>query len=478
MDDSPEYPMAFAFRLHVAGSVQRQLFEMAVESAVEQHPLLRASLATVDETLCWVEAEPQSIVTWIDAAVDGVGSSRRPNVNADTAMVFDLRSGPGLRIFVRTTAATECELVFQFHHACSDGIGGFRFIDDVLVAYHNAWCDKEDTPIAIVKHSTLDPQVLPERANTRRLQSRWTLPYRIGLGVSRAVRFLTREPIQISCDQTDSGNPSPAKSESTAQCNGVDYRFDPGILERLRDRAAQRSSSLNDVLLATAFTTLFAWQSRQQNGQGRVDRPTGFLRLGVPVNLRARRHVRLSAANVVSVTFLDRTAQQVSDKPRLLAGITQQMNGIKNRKSATFVKVIRYLGNHKWFRHMVGSDRVFMSATVSNLGPVLSRSKLPRTSEDQVRFANAVVEDVEIQGPVRGTMTVFLAVFSYAKRLKSSLAYDVKTFGANDASRLNTDFADQLTAFANVSGPATPAGPSHSQCDAKNSIHAIDNVDA
>ena len=42
VDDQPNYPMTFVVQLDFSGKIDRQLFQKAVDQAMERHPMLRA----------------------------------------------------------------------------------------------------------------------------------------------------------------------------------------------------------------------------------------------------------------------------------------------------------------------------------------------------------------------------------------------------------------------------------------------------
>ena len=129
-DDRDSHPMTFTVRLKFSGQFDGEAFESAVEVAVGRHPFLNAHLSGDHERkLRWTPAP--GVKTYIDVAeldmpLQFPGSER-----------IDLRNQTGLRIWVRTGPETT-EMRLQFHHSCCDGIGSYRFIEDLLCAYDQA----------------------------------------------------------------------------------------------------------------------------------------------------------------------------------------------------------------------------------------------------------------------------------------------------------------------------------------------------
>ncbi len=76
------------------------------------------------------------LVDWADELV--------PITHPDGEYI-DLRTHPGLRVWVRTGEDT-ARVLFQFHHACCDGLASFRFVEDLFIAYRLAIGGADDAP--------------------------------------------------------------------------------------------------------------------------------------------------------------------------------------------------------------------------------------------------------------------------------------------------------------------------------------------
>ena len=417
----------------------------------KRHPLLNATISNTansnnDADLKWVafHSKPtKRIVEWTD------------DESAEAIQPIDLRSTNGLRI-VGFESSDSVRVTFQIHHACCDGLGACHFIDDVLIAYHNSF----DESIQ-VEQRTVEPDRLKDRTNISRQLPKWTLPWRIGIGIVRTVGFLMRQPIRL--------HGIGRQNAATTTRNCIDHGYPEKVLQTLRRESSARVT-MNDRLLSIAFETLFNWHQQVEIGSSRSQ--SRLIRIGIPVNLRGSAQRRIPAANVVSITYLDRTQAEVTDRKNLIKGINRQMSGIKARKSGTFVRFMSFLGRSRQLKKLIRSDRVFLSATFSNLGEIFVRSRLPRDENGRIRFANVILENVDIQGPVRSKMPVFFAVFKYAKRLRSSMAYDTQAFDRSNAGKLHQAFASRV--MASVGEPKNKA---MNEFDAPKSPDGMDNVD-
>ena len=123
-EDTPEYPRAFILEVTLSGSLRREALEAAWPTALARHPLLVARINRNEDF--WVfrdDHEPP--IDW--------GPESEP-LTFVTEEKIDLTREAGLRLWVRS-GPNRARLVFQFHHACCDGVGGLEFIGDLLAIY-------------------------------------------------------------------------------------------------------------------------------------------------------------------------------------------------------------------------------------------------------------------------------------------------------------------------------------------------------
>jgi NRPS condensation-like uncharacterized protein len=148
-DDRRDQPMCFFLRLSFWGSLDRKAFQAAIEQTVARHPLFRAFVREVDGQPCWVratDATPQ--VTWDDF----------DELPSEPGGYLDLSDEVGLRVFVSHTDG-QARVLFQFHHASTDGIGAVRFTEDLLATYTAEAAGDNERP----RLPALNPAALGDR---------------------------------------------------------------------------------------------------------------------------------------------------------------------------------------------------------------------------------------------------------------------------------------------------------------------------
>ena len=420
-DDRRQYPMCFAFHMEMHGQLRRNEFFAAIEQAALRHPLLCAKLVEESGRLFWMAVDfPDSVIEW--QQVDEYPAEFRP------MQFIDLTLEIGLRVWVKVKDDS-ARIMLQVHHACCDGLGAMQFVEDVMIAYHNKVVDAA----AQLTLRPLESAVLAERGKICQTQSLLEKPKKLAIGIARGIHFFRHQPIQLRGKLRDN-------NQENAAAVGPRFHarlFEKNILPKIQQHCEDRQT-INDHLLAHTFAALFEWH----NAHSRPHDPK-FIRVGIPVNLRSERHKRIPAANVVTVSFLDRESVEVRDPAKSVMSIHKQMMGIKQRKSGTFVRFMQFMGR-KQLRGLVSSNRVYFSAMHSNVGEVWQDSRLPRDSQRRICFGDLVLNEVAVQAPVRKTMPVFFGAYSYAGRLHSIFSYDCAAFDADEAAEFHKAFTQRI----------------------------------
>ncbi|HEX6986277.1 MAG TPA: hypothetical protein VF170_12925, partial [Planctomycetaceae bacterium] len=126
-DDAPAHPMTALFEATYSGRLDRDRLGRALSLTLREHPLLRATIDRAARRPRWrisEDATPHFCYAEDDVPLRFPGD----------AEFIDLRRETGLRVWVRQGQAGG-RIVFQFHHACTDGVGVTHFVLDVLRAY-------------------------------------------------------------------------------------------------------------------------------------------------------------------------------------------------------------------------------------------------------------------------------------------------------------------------------------------------------
>ena len=245
-DDRKSFPMTFTIQLRFRGVVDRDLFEAAVDEAVSRHPLLGAT----------VEYERGHPARWVAAA-----EARPPiiEVAADDRFTYpkseylDLGKETGLRIWIRQQEET-VELRIQFHHACCDGIGAYRFVEDLFCAYHRR-C--EGAPESEDVFRPLDPARLAKR-DTFGL-SFWRAMVRLpaetwGIVVGLC-KFYLQTPVRLTTPEL----PMESSQPHEELLEFPEDSFSAAQAKQLREAAKADGVTLNDLLLSELLVSVQRW---------------------------------------------------------------------------------------------------------------------------------------------------------------------------------------------------------------------------
>ena len=163
-DDQVGYPMSFFIQLQFYGQIERGAFEGALDEALNRHPLLRA----------WIETGRGGFPFWVSAKgqlPDGDWGSEETIITCRHSEAIDLGREIGLRVWVRQ-GLQRAKVLLQFHHACCDGTGAYRFIGDLLAGYGIRTTTSGQRP----SFGAVEPKLLRTRKHRplERLRIAWT----------------------------------------------------------------------------------------------------------------------------------------------------------------------------------------------------------------------------------------------------------------------------------------------------------------
>jgi hypothetical protein len=419
LDDRQDYPMAFAFQLKLSGDIDPAAFQSAFDDSLAHHPLLCALVERAGRSgLVWKLAEQlRPTIDWDAPDVD---------ISSSCGKTIDLSSEVGLRVWVRRGYGA-ADVTLQFHHACCDAIGAIGFIGDLLAAYgaRTSPAGRRPTlrpcdPMALAKRGQYAAENRTPGSQTNTL---WT-------SIRDAVRWLGRRPVILP--------PSAATSQrtiATIPLLGMHrYVFDRSETAQIREIATRQGVTVNDLLLRDLFLTLRQWIG------GKDSRYAGrWLRIAIPVNLRAAGDNCMSAANEVSYTFLARHPRQCTDPNELLKGIPCETDAItRRRRSLLFVRGFRFMeripGAIPIYMRM---NRCYATAVLSNISDVTRHmgEQFPRES-DKIVAGNLILEDIFSAPPVRPNTRAAFLIGRYAGRLWVGLRCDPNVLTDADAGQL------------------------------------------
>ncbi len=447
-EDIPSHPMCFFLRLKITGRIDAALLDVSLGQAAARHPLLSSIVVqNGHKQLCWqLLAESGPSVRWQTESFDG-----RPLA----AVSIDLENQTGLIVYGCLTTSG-VELLFQFHHACCDAIGGLQLIEDVFIAYaqqvgvSSGGAHGNDFPLA---WREIDPSHLSLRAKFG--LTRWQLLAKIkqqAVGLIGAWQFLMRTPAQLS-DAPLAMSHSASSQAFPAACT---TNLTSAATDTLLSQARAAGTTLNNLLIGKLLRTLADFR-----GPRHPHCEDQWLRLSIPMNLRRPADECLSAANVVSMVFIDRRAEDLSDKDVLLRGIHDQMQQIKDLElGLTFPLSLRFFnglpGAKKRMRRMSRNPRCRCTAVLSNLMRPLSNTPLPRR-EGRFVLGDCELTGIEFLPPVRPGTSAAFGVLTYADQLNIALHYDSNSLTPTEAEELLKIFVGHLLESPPVTHGEPPA---------------------
>jgi len=400
IDDSPKYPGVFPFEIRFRGQLNRDALAAAWRAALQRHPMLSTRLSGQIPNAYWIAGKSPEL-RWCVA--DESSCHESP--------AFDLRCEPPLRAHV-SAGVEQFSLKMLFHHACCDGVGALRFVEDLLLAY-----DQNVTQPSSGPHW---PPLNIERLHVRgEFGLRGYRPklvdfYNVAVVWFRLMfrRLVVVQPRNGMAAVDPNVRYSPwAFSEAwltRQQCNG------------LRQLAQRSGVTLNDLMIRALYLTIADWN-------GKVSRR--WMRITIPTNLRLEEDAAMPATNVLGFAFLERRVGRDHDSQGLLQSIHEQMIAVKRgRLGLLFVAGLGIMCRFpRLMRWVLSRDLTFTTAVLSNLGTPLSGSPLA-CHDQQIVSGGATVEAIVCVPPLRRNTHVSIATMTHAGQLIVVLLADPTRF--------------------------------------------------
>ncbi len=148
-------------QLTFANELDKTRLEDALAHAVHRNPLLACRIRTNSNVWHW-EYDPNFRPT-IECF------QAQPPIESGRIAPMDLRIKPGMRAWFHPHEGDRWRLLFQFHHACADGIGMRRFVLDALAHYANSYATNQPLAVQHVRFERLDHHRLKSRGCLKHL---------------------------------------------------------------------------------------------------------------------------------------------------------------------------------------------------------------------------------------------------------------------------------------------------------------------
>jgi hypothetical protein len=430
--DLPGLPSTFVVQLEFRGQIDRRSFEVAIAEALDRHPLLRAVIQPGKGGMpCWTAATDQRPL--LDWAVDSVP------MNCPAGEAIDLSREIGLRIWVRQ-GAERALVLLQFHHACSDGTGAYRFIGDLLACY-TAQTDSTGTapPLAPVRLPLL------RRRADRLLGAPFSPRTSWPAGLAESCRILVNRPLPLTLPMGRRAN------DCTDRFPGfLSMSLDRTEHQCLRKAAGERGASLNDLLLRDLFLALNDWNKQQ--GLRRRAQP---LRIMMPVDLRDVEDREMPAANLTSYAFLNRNARKWGSPDELLMSIRAETELFKSHQSGQrFMHIIDRALRRRWLLPFILSRNICLATAVLSNAADPSRRFTATFSRQSGRIVcgNLVLDAITGVPPLRLKTRATFSISQYNRQLAVSLRCDPHYFCLEDTAMLLHTYMRRLRQSACLDG--------------------------
>ncbi len=455
--------MTFFISLGLSGKLDSAAFESAVARTIAMHPFLSANICpqssetadSADEISQQTSSAKRTERQKDDAATRpsqfhwvpvtdpqpylSIADSSQPFLYPDGESI-DLRSEVGVRIWVRV-GEDQIEMRFQLHHACCDGLGAFRMIEDLLRTYSKL----ADSAIDLADTDQLYP------LDTNALALRTAEPDTKLSIVNRILRATVILPIRISklFAQKTASIVADADVPSTDAGLFVElpsHVFTRELTDSLTAVAKSCGATLNDLLVRDLFLTIDDWNRTSDSKRNRN------IRLLIPFSLRTKKHEQMPAANCVSMVYMAASRKMLDDPSRLLSSVTQQRKFIR-----------KWQIQHSW-NQTAGlaassplisgllqrrAERPIATSVLTNLGRLFYESGFQKI-DDKIQCGDLVLNSVVIVPPTEASAPVTFGCSMYAERLTVAVNFHQPSFSKLEADRFLDAYVDRLTNSASA----------------------------
>jgi hypothetical protein len=364
----------------------------------------------------WQPAAPPPLC-WDDEEPDGDSTSHEPALNAR------LRA----RVVVH---GDHTRLSFTFDHVATDGMGGFQFISDLMVAYDHLCSDDAGPP----KWRPVDPDLLRQRGRHTLFGRNIRLIDLVRLA-RVSVPLMFRRVAVVSDHHKHQNTVS---SQAAKPADYLVHTLSEQETTALSLAARKLSVRLSEVLLRDYFLMLAAWN--RNTSEERLP-----MRVVVPTNMRRRHDLRMPAANMFGYAFMTRRAKHCQNREELLQSIHSEMADIKRERRSLYHELsLRLLCIWpRLLRWNMGRKWTFATAVFTNLNAGFDHVPLPWRG-DRRAAGDLIIENGYGAGPLRRNTRLSLAIHSYAGRMSVAVRSDEHVFSPDQQRELLEAYLAQL----------------------------------
>jgi len=317
-----------AWLLTLEGEVRTDVVQMALNEALNHYPKCKCILHNKYPSYKrwfhyhWVytNVTGKDILQEVELSDPDLSDKKAVEycVNNYDHFSIDLSSHVPLKVLL-IRQSNHVFMIFNFHHAAADGIGGFFFIQKFIQCYEEIFYQQEKSnnhPTILEDISAPDITFRWNHFSPRRLRP--FLKYITQIRKEQSVNLYSHDlPV------------NPGKYFA-------DFRsLSPRQFEVIRNTAKKNHATINNYLLATIFQTAKKW-SQKWIGQSE------YIHIQVPINLRSPEDRTIS--NTISSISVSLKPELIGEKEALLQLIREQIAVLtKNDVASTLLNLSCFL---------------------------------------------------------------------------------------------------------------------------------------
>ncbi|MEX0793786.1 MAG: wax ester/triacylglycerol synthase domain-containing protein [Pirellulaceae bacterium] len=403
LDGRSNYPMLCDVQVELKGTIERGPFGEALAFAMQRAPFFRSVIEEDKKRgLLWRLTDRMPTVDWDEYGIP---------CTEGYDQFIDLRTDPGLRVFVRS-GGERSSILLHFHHATADGVGSMVFVEDLLTAYHNA------TPgTKTVRPRRLEPERLLKRC-TSNLENPGVVRglYDVFCGVRGAYEFFSERPLPLHAAK-------PAlPADATRRQNGfIRQSCSRETTGALRKLTSQRKVTLNDVFLRDLYLTLHAAIEADGTPVGRR-----HLRVLMPQSLRGRGDAAMPTTNDLGFAFIGSRGSLCERPAELLDNLKVITAAIrKDNLSRHFIGGLAAVESLGLLPRLLRGQSCFATAVLTNFGNAWRRfeAKLP-LADGGLAAGNLVYDCLIGTPPIRPNTAAAFCVTTTMDEIVVCLKHD------------------------------------------------------
>ncbi|MBL8809066.1 MAG: hypothetical protein JNM43_02715 [Planctomycetaceae bacterium] len=425
-DDRASLPMSFFIEIGLTGALNRPQLELAFHRALQRHPMLSARIRSGWLHDVWVEGTADARISWLNTSDQLPGPSDR---------WIDLKKNGGLRCWI-ISADQSHRVIFQFHHASTDGIGALRFIGDLLALYGLA------TATGDQEHPVLEPidhHLLPRRGDywqSGRPSNFWPRLW-----------FRLREVLgQFPCPLARPRGAKKSADPETQTASPSQRLFITRVLEnrelrRLNKAASDRAITPNDILTWAMFQTLQHW-----NELHGAAKPGTVYRIILPTSVRTPDYDNCSASNILAYSVMTKCGREISDS-KLLSVIAQESAVSVSGQEAGMVLMCLNAGRRVpgLLAGFTALPLCLSTAVLANVGDVRRQlcNQFP-LKQGKIVAGTVTMEYLLGVAPIRPKTNLAISLGKYAGKLFINLNLNPESYSDAEAEVLADLFVEQI----------------------------------